>query len=297
MANNNFTGLGLGLLKFCLEHSDGNVGDTNMENYQRDREDYKWLMEALNNLESDAQRMKKLVESLNGDTTTQQMKYALEGIQYFVEDLDLANDLIKVNGLQPIVNLVSHDDADIRLWAAWIVASVSQNHPTTQLALVKLDILSHLCKAIQKETSDEVKDKQLYALSSVTSGNQSLMDQFVDDYNGIPYLVALTVAKSPSTQFKAIWFLYKLLSGRDRNLLIAKQDDNLVNNLMNVISESEKLETRERAVQILGLYLKNDANSLQKCKSLGLDQVILERLSKATDEEKTLLESLHNQLK
>jgi len=297
MANNNFTGLGLGLLKFCLEHSDGNVGDTIMENYQRDRDDYKWLMEALNNLESDAQRMKKLVESLNGDVTTQQMKYALEGIQYFVEDLDLANDLIKVNGLQPIVNLVSHDDADIRLWAAWIVASVSQNHPNTQLALVKLDILSHLCKAIQKETSDEVKDKHLYALSSVTSGNQSLMDQFVDDYNGIPYLVALTVAKSPSTQFKAIWFLYKLLSGRDRNLLIAKQDDNLVNNLMNVISESEKLETRERAVQILGLYLKNDANSLQKCKSLGLDQVILERLSKATDEEKTLLESLHNQLK
>jgi len=297
MANNNFTGLGLGLLKFCLEHSDGNVGDTNMENYQRDRDDYKWLMEALNNLESDAQRMKKLVESLNGDVTTQQMKYALEGIQYFVEDLDLANDLIKVNGLQPIVNLVSHDDADIRLWASWIVASVSQNHPNTQLALVKLDILSHLCKAMQKETSDEVKDKHLYALSSVTSGNQSLMDQFVDDYNGIPYLVALTVAKSPSTQFKAIWFLYKLLSGRDRNLLIAKQDDNLVNNLMNVISESEKLETRERAVQILGLYLKNDANSLQKCKSLGLDQVILERLSKATDEEKTLLESLHNQLK
>jgi len=297
MANNNFTGLGLGLLKFCLEHSDGNVGETNMENYQRDREDYKWLMEALNNLESDAQRMKKLVESLNGDVTTQQMKYALEGIQYFVEDLDLANDLVKVNGLQPIVNLVSHDDADIRLWAAWIVASVSQNHPTTQVALVNLDILSYLCKAIQKETSDEVKDKQLYALSSVTSGNQSLMDHFVDDYNGIPYLVALTVAKSPSTQFKAIWFLHKLLSGRDRNLLIAKQDDNLVNNLMKVISESEKLETRERAVQILGLYLKNDANSLQKCKSLGLDQVILERLSKATDEEKTLLESLHNQLK
>jgi len=297
MANKYFNGLGLGLLKFCLEHSDGNVGETNMENYQRNPEDYKWLMEALNNLESDAQRMKKLVDSLTGDITAQQMKYALEGIQYFVEDLDLANDLIKVNGLQPIVNLVSHDDADIRFWSAWIIASVSQNNPNTQLALVKLDIFNHLCKAIQNETNETTKDKQLYALSSVTSGNQSLMDHFVDEYNGIPYLVALTVTKSSSTQFKAIWFLYKLLSGRERNIQIIKKDDNLVNNLMQVISEAEKLETRERALQILGLYLKNDVNSLQKCKSLGLDKVIVERLSKASDEEKTLLESLHNQLK
>jgi hypothetical protein len=296
MANNNFSGLGLGLLKFCLEHSDGNVGDTNMDNYQRDPEDYKWLMEALNNLESDTQKMKKLVDSINSNITIQETKYALEGIQYFVEDLDLANDLIKVNGLGTIVKFINHEDPDIRYWTAWIIASLTQNNLNTQLALVKLDVLNLLCGAIQKETHDNTKDKQLYALSSLMSGNQSLMDHFVDDYNGHNYLVSLTVSKIPSTQFKSLWFLYKLISNREITLKKVKENHQLIQNLIQVIQETQKQESRERAIHILLMCTNNDQEAKKKCVSLGLDTLLKEKISKADEDEKSLLLQLQKQL-
>jgi len=294
-ANNNFSGIGLGLLKFCLQHSDGNVGQTDMSQYQRDPEDIKWLMEALNNLENDSQKMKKLVDKLNGNLTTQETKYALEGIQYFVEDLDLANDLIKVNGLPTIVKLISHEDHEIRFWAAWIIASLTQNNLPTQIALVKLDVLNHLSGAIQKETNENTKDKQLYALSSLTSGNQPLMDLFVDSYNGLPYLTSLLLSNNPSTQYKSCWFIYKLLSTRPSNLNIIKQNTHLVTNLMNVLSTAEKADTRERAIHLLHLYINNDAKAKQTCQSLGLDKLITEKLSSSSteEEEKSLLQNLH----
>jgi len=294
--NNNFNGLGLGLLKFCLQHSDGNVGDTNIANYQRDPEDYKWLMEALNNLESDSQRMKKLVDSLNSNSTVSVIKYALEGIQYFVEDLDLANDLIKVNGFTTILKLIEHEDPEIRFWIAWIIASLTQNNSTTQLALVKLDVLNLLCTAIQKETYDPAKDKQLYALSSLLSGNQTLMDLFVDKYNGLDYLVSLTLSKIPSTQFKALWFLHKLLSSRDINLKKLKTSNQLLPNLLHVIQESSKVESRERALHILLDYIKNDSEAKKKVISSGFPNIITERLSKADEDEKGLLLELQKQV-
>jgi len=295
--NNNFSGIGLGLLKFCLEHSDGNVGDTDVSQYQRDPEDYKWLMEALNKLESDSQKMKKLIDKLNDESTTNlEKKYALEGIQYFVEDLDLANDLIKVNGLPTIVKFISHEDQEIRYWIAWIIASLTQNNTTTQLALVKLNVMNVLCVTIQKETDDNTKDKQLYALSSLTSGNQTLMDIFVDTYNGLPYLTSLVLSKNSSTQFKAIWFIYKLLSLRPSNLNIVRQNTQLVSNLMNVLNTAEKIETRERALQILYLYVDKDAKAKQSCISLGIDKIINEKLQNSQDEEKTLLQKLQKLL-
>jgi len=286
----------LGLLRFCLQHSDGNVGDTNMNNYQRDPEDYKWLMQALNNLESDAQRMKKLVDTLNSNITVEEMKYALEGIQYFVEDLDLANDLIKVDGLATMIKLIDHEDPEIRYWVAWIIASLTQNNLTTQLAMVKLNVLPLLCGAIQKETNDLAKDKQLYALSSLVSGNQPLMDLFVDTCNGLEYLITMAVSKIPSTQFKSLWFLYKLLCSREINLKKMKTSNQLLPNLLHVLRESEKAEARERAIHILLMCLNNDAEVKKKVISMGFPDVVKERLSKAEEDEKGLLVELEKQL-
>jgi len=242
--------------------------------------------------------MKKLIEKLNdGNLSNQEKKYALEGVQFFVEDLDLANDLIKVNGLVTVVKLLDHEDQEIRYWTAWIIASLSQNNTNTQLALVHMDVMNILCHMIQKETDENTKDKQLYALSSLTSGNQTLMNLFVDSHNGLPYLTSLILSNNPSTQFKAIWFIYKLLSLRPSNLNIVKKDNRLLSNLTKVLSDSEKLDTRERAIQIILLIVQADPSEKQTCISLGLDKVVAERLTKTQAEEKTFLENLQKFLK
>jgi len=179
---------------------------------------------------------------------------------------------------------------------AWIIASLTQNNPTTQLALFKLDVFKLLCEALQKETNDLTKDKQLYALSSLTSGNQSLMDLLVDQYNGLPYLTSLVLSPTSSTQFKAIWFIYKLLSLRPSNLNIVRQNTQLLSNLMAVLSTAEKTETRERAISVLSIYIDHDLKTKKDCLSLGLDKLIHQKLQGALDEEKKLLQKLQQQI-
>ncbi len=78
------------MLKFCLEHSDGSsLAEGKVPN--RDPADYQWLKEALNNLESDADRMKKLVELLSKeDSSLDDKANYLEELQYLVEDIDNA---------------------------------------------------------------------------------------------------------------------------------------------------------------------------------------------------------------
>jgi len=46
----NFGGIGLNLLRFCLQHSDGVVGETDPTHYGHTPADYAWLKESLNNL-------------------------------------------------------------------------------------------------------------------------------------------------------------------------------------------------------------------------------------------------------
>jgi len=286
MENVNFGGIGLGLLRFCLQHSDGNVGESDPSQYGHTPVDYQWLKEALNNLESDNERLKKLVTKLKECQNVEEIVYALEGIQYFVEDLDLSNDLVKLDGIKQVVSLLTHDSADVRRWSSWIIASLTQNNPNTQDMLTSQhDILGVLTKAILNETNDQAKDKQLYAISSVISGRQPLLDQFVDKYNGIPLLVSILGSNLPSTKFKAVWFLYKLLTSRPTNKDHA-QNSEMVPNLIKIVAESEKEDLREKAVETLTIYVNNDTNRAKQCKTLGLDKILVEILKKLDKEEK-----------
>jgi len=228
--------------------------------------------------------MKKLLTHLNNENTNEVI-YALEGIQYFVEDLDLAMNLVKLDGIKQIVSLLTHENADVRRWSSWIVASLTQNNKNTQHILISQhDILNVLTKSILNETNDQVKDKQLYAISSVTSGNQPLMDMFVGSYNGIPLLVSILGSNLTSTKFKAVWFLYKLLALKASNMEIAQKTD-MVPSLIKIVAETEKDDLRVKAVDILTIYVNNDTNNAKECKSLGLDKILEENLKKLDKEE------------
>jgi len=213
------------------------------------------------------------------------LKFALEGIQYFVEDLDLANDLHKVDGLTTVVNLLSHENAEIRYWSSWIIASTTHNHPKTQATMVnQFNVIQVLCDAIKNESNDNAKDKQLYALSAITSGNQTLQDQFVDQYNGIPLLVSLTLSNLSNTQWKSVWFLIKLFTGRPSNTVLAR-NTNFVKNLIKVLEGTTREDLTVKVIEVLSLFVKDDDNNLNHCKLLGLDKVLIHVLKNIKEEE------------
>jgi len=65
---------------------------------------------------------------------------------------------------------------------------------------------------------------------------------------------------------------------------IARKTD-MVPCLIKIVAETEKEDLREKAVEILTIYVKNDTNNAKECKSLGLDKVLEEILKKLVKEE------------
>eukprot|EP01126_Amoeba_proteus_P023070 TRINITY_DN2322_c0_g1_i8.p1 TRINITY_DN2322_c0_g1~~TRINITY_DN2322_c0_g1_i8.p1 ORF type:complete len:201 (+),score=28.88 TRINITY_DN2322_c0_g1_i8:177-779(+) len=195
--------LPLGLLRFCIEHTDDptQITNTDMSRFERDPADYVWLEKALNGLQNDAEKMKKLVQTLTEPgRLDNEIIYALEGIQYFVEDFDLANDLHKVKGFEPVVSLLTHANPQVRMWAAWIVASVTQNHAQTQQIALQKGVLDILLASIPTEPNLDTQNKLVYALSSLLSDKHAIKS-FVEK-DGIPKLVPLIVNGSQNTRVR-----------------------------------------------------------------------------------------------
>lgn len=92
------SGIDLALLRFALQHTDSpNVAETKVK-----PEDYEWLREAIKSYETDAQKMKKLLEIVKKeglDMTEEQKRAALEELQFFVEDLDNASGVFSIHYL------------------------------------------------------------------------------------------------------------------------------------------------------------------------------------------------------
>ncbi len=90
--------INLALLRFALTHTDS----PNLHDFTptRNPADYEWLRKALNNLETNADKMKKLLEiTKHGldegecDSEIPQKVAALEEILFYVEDIDNANGM------------------------------------------------------------------------------------------------------------------------------------------------------------------------------------------------------------
>lgn len=166
-----------GLLNFCLKHGWDPEASVNKN---RDPRDYEWLREALGNLESEVDKMKKIVDQIKElqqehelqNEKTNILLVLLEELQYFVEDLDNANELHKIGGLEPILNLLSQsDNSKVKMWCAWIITSLLQNNPKGQQLAKELNIYETLTKELSLQQDEETRVKLLSALSAYFGQN------------------------------------------------------------------------------------------------------------------------------
>ena len=109
---------------------------------------------------------------------------ALDNLEQLIESLDNANLLSKLGLWTPLLELLAHEDAQIRRMAAWVVGTAVQNNAPSQERLVALGgveklvtmaLGERLADAEAKETK-EVRRKAVYALSSACRNYQPGMD-------------------------------------------------------------------------------------------------------------------------
>lgn len=285
-------GIDFGLLKFCLQHSDApNLKETELPN--RDPKDYEWLRAALNNLEDDSSRMKKLLKVVQGETKseikatlgeksdenvteseaekTETRRFSLEELQYYVEDLDNATTFAKIGGIPVILEYLSASEPpSIQYWAMWILASLLQNHPSLQSECLKAGALKIVLETLEK-AEDSVKEKALYALSGFVKDNPPALEQFIqsDGIRLVSYFI--TKFQSPKSFIKSIFFLTQVLqnSPSHRPLVLESVHKlDLIQHILPLINH-EDVDTREKAEEFLLEFLQGFHEASEKEKIIA----------------------------
>ncbi|KAL5351845.1 hsp70 nucleotide exchange factor fes1 [Pseudogymnoascus australis] len=105
--------------------------------------------------------------STDPEMTMEARMIAFDNFEQLIENLDNANLMEPLKLWQPLISLLSSDESDLRMMAAWCIGTAVQNNEKSQ-------------KMLDKETK-EVRRKAIYALSSALRNCQEAMNEFVDD--------------------------------------------------------------------------------------------------------------------
>ncbi|KAH6652216.1 nucleotide exchange factor Fes1-domain-containing protein [Truncatella angustata] len=142
------------------------------------------------------------ITSTDPEVTLESKIIAFDNLEQLIESLDNANLLSKVGLWTPLLELLGHDEREIRRYAAWVVGTAVQNNAPSQERLVALGGVEKLVAMVlgerlgmEKRSGDgdvvvedaqgvnagerEVKDvrrKAVYALSSAVRNYQPAMD-------------------------------------------------------------------------------------------------------------------------
>ncbi|KAH9910084.1 Fes1-domain-containing protein [Xylariomycetidae sp. FL2044] len=189
------------LLKWSIENSENSTSDPNAPKTTLSPE----ALAALMGAPSDAELMQSnmaTVTSSDPSVTLADRLTALDNLEQMIESLDNANLLSRLGLWTPLLELLGHEEADVRRMAAWCVGTAVQNNEPCQERLLALGGVERLVRMalgrrdgnpMEKRAGDgdvtapeglppgesedaAVRRKAVYALSSAVRNYQPAMD-------------------------------------------------------------------------------------------------------------------------
>ncbi|KAK4189599.1 nucleotide exchange factor Fes1-domain-containing protein [Podospora australis] len=141
------------------------------------------ILAALMGGPSEAELMKAAMEVLHDPESDLENKLiAFDNFEQMIENLDNANNIANLSLWTPLLSLLSHDESEIRRYAAWCVGTAVQNNIKSQERLLAMGGLPSLVEMVLKpEEEPAVRKKAVYALSSAVRNYQPAMDVVHDE--------------------------------------------------------------------------------------------------------------------
>eukprot|EP00667_Euglena_gracilis_P021463 EG_transcript_23528 len=156
-------------------------------------------------------KMKEHVEVLNREGTPEdELVAALEGLQFECEQMDFAADLHKIGGFGTVVALLGHDSPEVRMSAAWVLATCANQNPAVQQQAQQYDLLPTVLSKLKVEADVEVTQKLLLCVSALVRGNPQAHQPFVA-LKGYEVVGALCEHRAVKVRRKAVFFLFTML--------------------------------------------------------------------------------------
>ncbi|KAF7117529.1 hypothetical protein CNMCM5793_006551 [Aspergillus hiratsukae] len=134
---------------------------------------------------SDADLMKAAMAALRSDEVDLENKMiAFDNFEQLIESIDNANNLEPLGLWTPLVELLKHEEADMRRMAAWCIGTAVQNNEKAQDKLIVFNVLPTLVSMSTSDPAPATRKKAVYAISSGVRNYQPAMDEFVKHLPG-----------------------------------------------------------------------------------------------------------------
>ncbi|XP_078485518.1 nucleotide exchange factor SIL1-like isoform X1 [Ciona intestinalis] len=165
--------------------------------------------------ESDVDVMKRLLGVLRTSEEESAIILALQDLEYYVHQIDNANDLVTIGGFPVVISLFNHTRAEVREEAIHLVGSAAQSNPPVQIKIIELGVLPKLLRVLADEgESPAVRKKSLFAISSIVR-HFPLAQQKLGEFGGLQVLMGLfQQEKTMSYRMKAIRLVNDLIVER-----------------------------------------------------------------------------------
>lgn len=192
---------------------------------------------------------------------------ALEELEYYVEDLDNANDLAKIGGVQSLLGCCSAEppEPELRAAACGVLAAFLQNNPPFVKIAVELGVPAALLRLLDDgEAGDEAvaaRAKALYALSALLRSSKEAAAAVLASAAARRTLLAAAAAPHARVRRRALFLLAALL--RDESMPRDAFGEAGVPELLLGGAAHEDEEVREQALQLLQLLLGGDDAALR----------------------------------
>mmetsp|Transcript_24497 Transcript_24497/g.57872 ORF Transcript_24497/g.57872 Transcript_24497/m.57872 type:complete len:322 (+) Transcript_24497:29-994(+) len=261
-----------GLLDWSTRHHDGTVPS---EARPMTKEDRDFLEKALDEsmIREDAKMMREIVDDLkNPDRSAEQQEESLQDLLDYIVQIDNANDLHKIGGLQAVAGFLESPEAGPVCAAADCVAAVVQNNPEGQEAVLSVGGLS---KALALLTNDDaaVRAKGVYVLSGLLRNCAPALREF-EASDGLAAL-ASTLSQNPSKARTKALFLMPALFHESTALASRAIELSLHTALAPVCAQPEEVGDDRRHAQLcLTELCQADPGCFATCAGLGIDAAL-----------------------
>ncbi|KAL4955246.1 Hsp70 nucleotide exchange factor fes1 [Aspergillus filifer] len=171
------------LLKWGIQNSTNPPSGSSNDNNAPAQPSQNITPEMLNSLfggPSEADLMKAAMEALRDPEVDLENKLiAFDNLEQLVENIDNANNLEPLGLWTPLVELLGHEEAEMRKYAAWCIGTAVQNNEKAQDKLIVMNAIPKLVSLATTDTAQAVRKKAVLALSSAVRNYQPSINELV----------------------------------------------------------------------------------------------------------------------
>ncbi|XP_076878649.1 nucleotide exchange factor SIL1 isoform X2 [Brachyhypopomus gauderio] len=204
------------LKKFKKEADDVSIKGSAQARF-RSMDELKKDMEALDLLvETDVQIMRKLLSKLgSSNSTVDERVTALLDLEYLVHQVDNAQNLVSMGGLQLLTDALNNTDVRLQESAAFVLGSAVSGNPAVQVEAFEGGALHKLLTLLATPRQMSVKKKVLFALACLLRHFPFAQSRFVR-HGGVQVLGELFQANgAEALRVRIVTLLYDMITEKE----------------------------------------------------------------------------------